>query len=94
VSYGTHFFQDLVEADIAILPLYPDNPGSVLREEFLLESENSIASLDPSLAEHAGIVHVIHVPAVRGGQYLHVYLDGEGQKGAGTFGRPTPASAG
>jgi hypothetical protein len=89
VSYGTHFFQDLVEADIAILPLYPDNPGSILREDFLLSSANSLASLDPALAEHAGVVHVIHVPAVCEGRYLHVYLDGEEQKGAGVFERPT-----
>ncbi len=27
VSYGTHFFQDLVEADIEIVPLFPDDPG-------------------------------------------------------------------
>ena len=27
VSYGTHFFADLVEADIAIMPLYPDTTG-------------------------------------------------------------------
>jgi hypothetical protein len=91
VSYGTHFFQDLVEADIAIMPLYPDNPGCVLREDWLLGCENRLAALDPALAEHQGVVHVIHVPSVRSGQYLHVYLDGEGQKGAGFFEAPTPA---
>ena len=26
VSYGTHFFQDLVEAQIIYLPVYPDDP--------------------------------------------------------------------
>jgi hypothetical protein len=91
VSYGTHFFQDLVEADIAILPLYPDNPGSIIREDFLLGSENSLASLDPALADAGGVVRLIHVPAVRRGQYLHVYLDGEQQKGAGFFAAPVPA---
>ncbi len=94
VSYGTHFFQDLVEADIAILPLYPDNPGSVLSEEFLLGSANSLAALDPSLAEHAGVVRVIHVPAVRQGQYLQVHLDGEEQKGAGFFSRMSVVPSG
>jgi hypothetical protein len=40
VSYGTHFFQDLVEADIAIIPIFPDEAGSFLNEKFLLESPN------------------------------------------------------
>jgi hypothetical protein len=90
VSYGTHFFQDLVEADIAMLPLYPDNPGSILREDFLHGSENSLAALDPSLSDMEGVVRVIHVPSVRRGQYLHVYLDAEEQKGAGVFGGMKP----
>lgn len=86
VSYGTHFFQDLVEADIAIMPLYPDAPGTVLNEEFLARSPNALAAVDPGLAELDGVVHVVHVPSVRNGQYLHVYLDGEGQRGVGVFG--------
>ncbi|MBE3133254.1 MAG: hypothetical protein IMZ55_07255, partial [Acidobacteria bacterium] len=85
-SYGTHFFQDLVEADIAIMPLYPDAPGTVLNEEFLTRSPNALAAVDPGLAELGGVVHVVHVPSARSGQYLHVYLDGEGQRGVGVFG--------
>ena len=27
VSFGTHFFQDLVESGIRYLPLYPDDPA-------------------------------------------------------------------
>ncbi len=86
VSYGTHFFQDLVEADIAVMPLFPDDPGSFLNEDFLLHSPNEIAAVDPALADYGGAVRVIRVPQVRGGQYLHVYLDGDSQMGAGVFG--------
>ena len=86
VSYGTHFFQDLVEADIAILPLYPDASGNELNEGLLLGSPNALASLDSSLGDLCGVIHVIHVPAVRPGQLLHVYLDGESQEGVGRFG--------
>jgi hypothetical protein len=86
VSYGTHFFQDLVEADIAIMPLFPDEPETVLNEEFLTRSPNALAAVDPGLAELDGVVHVVHVPSARRGQYLHVYLDGEGQRGVGVFG--------
>ena len=86
VSYGTHFFQDLVEADIAIVPLYPDAEGSLLQEDFLLGSENRIASIDGSLEELKDVIRLIHVPAVRSGSMLHVYLDEEKQEGIGALG--------
>lgn len=35
VSFGTHFFQDLVEAKIRYLPLYPDKEGIILMILFL-----------------------------------------------------------
>ncbi len=86
VSYGTHFFQDLVEADIAIMPLYPDAPGCMLGEEFLLGAENSLGKLDKGLRDLAEVIRVIHVPSARDGRMLHVYLDEEKQEGIGIFG--------
>lgn len=86
VSYGTHFFQDLVEADIAIMPLYPDTPGNMLKEELLLGSENSLARIDAGLKDLAGVIKLLHVPSVRQGNLLHVYLDAESQEGTGLFG--------
>ena len=86
VSYGTHFFQDLVEADIAMMPLYPDAPGCMLREDFLIGSENSLSRLDDSLSDLEDVIHVIHVPQARAGRMLHVYLDEEKQEGVGTLG--------
>jgi hypothetical protein len=90
VSYGTHFFQDLVEADIAVMPLYPDNPGCFLNESFLLGSPNAIASIDPSLEEYGSVVRLVHVPSANSGRYLHVYLDESSQKGAGVFSEMVP----
>lgn len=91
VSYGTHFFQDLVEADIAIVPLYPDSPGSTLREDLVLGAANALRSVDPALADMEEVIHVLHVPSARGGERLHVYLDGEKQHGVGLFGPPAGA---
>jgi hypothetical protein len=93
VSYGTHFFQDLVEADIAMMPLYPDTPGSMLREDLLVRSPNALASVDPGLADLEGVLHVVHVPTLRPGEMLHVYLDAESQEGMGVFGPATSAPA-
>ncbi len=86
VSYGTHFFQDLVEADIVIVPLFPDDPGGFLNEPFLLNSENMLGRIAPEVRQLEHVVRVIHVPAVTAGQSLHVYLDMNSQEGLGFFG--------
>ena len=92
VSYGTHFFQDLVEADIAIMPLYPDTQGNMLNEDLLLRSENALARIDAGLADLAQVIHLLHVPSVMEGRLLHVFLDAQSQEGLGMFG-PAAASA-
>jgi hypothetical protein len=92
VSYGTHFFQDLVEADIAIMSLYPDTAGNSLNEQLLLRAPNALAGFDPALADLAEVVHLLHVPAVMGGRFLHVFLDAQSQEGIGLF-RPSGADS-
>jgi hypothetical protein len=86
VSYGTHFFEDLVEADIAIVALFPDDPATNFNEAFLLRSENRLGRLAPDLKHWESVVRVIHVPSASGGLLLQVLLDGKGQKGIGFFG--------
>jgi hypothetical protein len=86
VSYGTHFFQDLVEADIEIVPLFPDDPGVILNEPFLLNSDNLLGRLAPEVKDCEKVVRVIHVPSACGGEYLQLYLDADSQRGIGFFG--------
>jgi hypothetical protein len=86
VSYGTHFFQDLVEADITVASLFPDDPGSYFNEPFVLNSENLLSTIAPEMQECEGVVRVINVPAVRDGDYLHVYMDATTRSGMGVFG--------
>ncbi len=77
VSFGTHFFQDLVESKIAYLPLYPDEAGNVWNEGFLRDSPNALAEVLPQHAEMAEVVRLIHVPEVADGRLLHVVMDSE-----------------
>lgn len=91
VSYGTHFFQDLVEADIAIVPLYPDDPESVFNEAFLLKSSNLLKTMVPEERDLEEVVKVIHVPSVCQGDFLHIYLSTQHQRGIGLFGPPQEA---
>jgi len=86
VSYGTHFFQDLVEADIVIVPLFPDDPKALFNEAFLLDSQNILSDIAPEFRDCKEVVRVIHVPSVRSSQFLHVYMDILNQKGIGFFG--------
>ncbi len=77
LSFGTHFFQDLVEAAIRYLPLYPDDAGIVFNQSFFLDSPNALAALAPEFAHLADTVRVIHVPACCNGLNLNVLMDGE-----------------
>ncbi len=85
VSYGTHFFNDLVEAGILSIAIFPDQQGTVFNEPFLHRAPNRLKSLAPELAPYEGVVHVIHVPEVTAGCYLQVFQDDAGQKGVGCF---------
>jgi hypothetical protein len=73
VSFGTHFFQDLVEAEISYLPLYPDD-GNIYNEQFLKKSPNVLAEILPNRADMENVVRVIKVP---NGKLLDIISDSE-----------------
>jgi len=77
VSFGTHFFQDLVEDGIAYLALYPDDPTTCFNDDFMIHTPNSLAEVAPRDADFASEVRVIHVPAVAAGSTLNIVMDGE-----------------
>jgi hypothetical protein len=76
-SFGTHFFQDLVEASIRYLPLFPDDPDVIFREEFLKNAENLLPGLLPEFEHLANVVRVVDIPASTGGKTLSVLMNGE-----------------
>jgi hypothetical protein len=75
VSYGTHFFQDLVESGILYLPVYPDETNADFNNKFFSRSPNILKDLLPELTDYADIVHVIDVPATAGGATAKVVVD-------------------
>jgi len=88
-SFGTHFFQDLVEGRILYLPLYPDAPGAEFNEEFLLGSENALPRLLPSEASLSDVVRVIDVARAAPGRSLRLAMDADTQQ-ALCFLAPSP----
>jgi len=76
-SYGTHFFQDLVESQIYPLAIYPDEAGDLFNEEFFNRARNQLAALLPESADYTDCLRVIHVPSERPGFTLEINMDGE-----------------
>ena len=68
VSYGTHFFQDLVEAGVIYMPVWADDPGSTFNEAFLSDSPNALLQLLPDASAYAEVVKVIDIPVATGGR--------------------------
>ncbi len=87
VSYGTHFFQDLVEARIFPLAVFPDQPDVLFDKRFLAEAPNLLTSLLPGQAASEGVLKVIDVPAERGGQLLEVIMSSEQSRALAWFRR-------
>jgi pyruvate,water dikinase len=85
VSYGTHFFQDLVEANIYPLPLYPDDPSVQYDEDFFLNAPNALTDILPSDKRYASVVRVIDVPAVKDGRRLTLIMDGTEERAVAFF---------
>lgn len=77
LSFGTHFFQDLVEASIRYLPLYPDAPQTVFKETFLQRARNLLPELLPEFAHLAETLHLIDVPSVMNGLVLRVLMNAD-----------------
>ena len=77
LSFGTHFFQDLVESSIRYLPLYPDDPGIEFNEKFLLTSQNYLPDILPESAALADTIHVIDVPNCTNGKVLRVLMNAD-----------------
>jgi hypothetical protein len=90
LSFGTHFFQDLVEASIRYLPLYPDDEGVRFNEAFLLRSPNILAEVLPEFAGLSEVIRVIDVPRITDGLVLRILLNADLQEAVGVL---APAGA-
>jgi len=88
LSFGTHFFQDLVEAGIRYLPLYPDNPGNVFNERFLADSRNMLEDVVPEFAHLSDIVRLIDVTQSADGRALRILMNADLKEAVGVLADP------
>lgn len=93
LSFGTHFFQDLVEESIRYLPLYPDDSAVIFNEAFLTGAKNILPELLPEFASLADTVRVIDLPGSSDGRVLQVLMNGENNQALAILTEPVPEAA-
>ncbi len=85
MAYGTHFFQDLVEAHIYPLALFPHEEGVLFNWPFFGSAPNCLPDLLPDDAHLAFAVTIIDVPAVTEGHLLEIIMDTDQDKALAYF---------
>ena len=75
VSYGTHFFQDLVEGQIIYLPVYPDDDTSEFHKDFFETASNDLLEVLPHAGDYQSVLRLIDVPKAAGGAFVQVVAD-------------------
>ncbi|HBC45821.1 MAG TPA: pyruvate, phosphate dikinase [candidate division Zixibacteria bacterium] len=88
LSFGTHFFQDLVEANIRYLPLYPDDSGVVFNDNFLQRSPNVFPDVLPEYAYLLDTIKLIDIPSVTDGQILQILMNADIGEAVGMLTQP------
>ncbi len=76
VSLGTHFLNELIEADMLYFALFPNREGNRIDEPALLARPNRLAELLPDAEAWTGAVRVVDFPAGA----LTLYADAEKQR--------------
>ncbi|WP_347491264.1 PEP/pyruvate-binding domain-containing protein [Desulfoscipio sp. XC116] len=58
LSFGTHFFQNLVESDIFYVAIFDGQKDVVFHPEHILKRENMLAGLFPQCSQFTDVIHV------------------------------------
>ncbi|MDD5064863.1 MAG: PEP/pyruvate-binding domain-containing protein [Phycisphaerae bacterium] len=61
LSFGTHFFQDLVESDIFYVAIFPQKENVVFNNERLLRMHNLLADVFPEESKYEDVIRVYDV---------------------------------
>ncbi|MEN6621955.1 MAG: PEP/pyruvate-binding domain-containing protein [Smithella sp.] len=61
LSFGTHFFQDMVEMDIFYMAIYPDKKEVIFNLPWLLKQPNIFTDLMPDDQKFKKVIHVYDV---------------------------------
>jgi hypothetical protein len=80
VSLGTHFFNEMVEADILYLALFPGREDNFLNDDWLTRAPNKLSALLPDAGGRADALRVIDAADLDGGLQIQLVADNVRQK--------------
>jgi hypothetical protein len=61
LSFGTHFFQDLVESDIFYIALFPQNEHVMFNKDLFSKMPNLLTDFMPESSKYAHVVKVYEI---------------------------------
>jgi len=76
-SFGTHFFQDLVESNIYPLAIYLDDPDVVFNHNFFYKTPNRLTTFLPDESGLENCLRLIEVATFRDDCQLELIMDDE-----------------
>lgn len=77
VSYGTHFFQDLVEDGIYYLAIHPGEDGVHFDDAFFTRNRNVLGEISPRDTALAGCIRVVRLSEAAPGRAMRLVMDGD-----------------
>jgi pyruvate,water dikinase len=80
-SFGTHFFNDLVEMDIVYMGLFPKKQGYIMNEDFILNQPNRLSKIVPNAASFTDSIHVCDLDENLSGHTVYIHVDTRKQEG-------------
>ena len=89
LSFGTHFFQDLVEENIKYLPLYPEDEDVVFYENFFTGNQNQLSKVLPDYSQLEKVIKVINTDNNHDGRELVVLMNADLGKAVAYLDYPT-----
>lgn len=92
LSFGTHFFQDLVEASIRYIPLYLDNDTASFNWNFFHSSTNYLADMLPEFAHLSHTIRLIDVKKKTGGASVRILMNADQEQALAYLTRETPSA--
>ncbi len=76
-SFGTHFFQDLVESNIYPLAIYMEDDDVIFNRDFFYKTPNRLLQVLPDAVEMAKCLRLIEVGSYRHFHNLELVMDDE-----------------
>lgn len=79
-SYGTHFFQDLIESQVFPLAVHLDDADALFDRAFFYDSPNQLITRLPELAPMQNALKLISVDDVAPGHIMELIMDSEASR--------------